>query len=73
MRITKDDIDIISVILPLKGALQLCFFENSSDSDNLASIAWNNTKLNIRYAYYMALHSRSLCTNSSIGGAVMPL
>ena len=53
--------------------LQLRFFENSSDSHNLASIAWNNTKLNIRCAYYMALHSRSLGTNSSIGGAAMPL
>ena len=66
-------IDIISVIIPQQGALQLRFFESSCDSHNLASIAWNNTKLNIRYAYYMVLHSSSLGTNSSIGGAVMPL
>ena len=48
MRIASDDIDIISVILPHQRTLQLHFFENSSDSHNLASIAWNNAKLNIR-------------------------
>ena len=57
----------------LGGATKMRFFENSCDSQNLASIAWNNTKLNLRYTYYMALHSRSLCTNRSLGGAVMPL
>ena len=47
--------------------------ENSCDSHDLASIAWNNTKLNIRYTYYKALHSCILCTNSSLGGAAMSL
>ena len=71
----RDDIHVISVILTHwgGGVLQLRFFENSSDNCYLASIAWNNTKLNTRYAYYMALHSRCFSTNSSIGGAVMPL
>ena len=73
LRTTRDDIHIISVVLPYYGVLQLRFFENSSGSHNLASIAWNNTKLNIRCTYYMVLHSHSLGTNSSIGGAVMPL
>ena len=39
----------------------------------MASIARNNTKLNIRYAHYMTLHSSILCTNSSLGCAAMPL
>ena len=55
------------------GGATIAFLENSSDIRNLASIARNNTKLNIRYTYYMALHSCPLCTNSSIGGAKMPL
>ena len=49
------------------------FYKNSSDNHNLASIARNNTKLNIRYTYCMALHSRNLRTNSWFGGSVMPL
>ena len=64
---------IISVIIPHQGALQLRFVESSCDSHNLASIAWNNTKLNIRYTYYKARHSYSLCANSSLRGAAMPL
>ena len=73
MRAARDDIDIISAILPHCGALHLRFSENSSDSRNLASIAWNNTKLNIRYTYYMALHLCNLCTNRFFGGTVMLL
>ena len=69
----RDDIDIISVIILHQGALQLRFFESSCDSHNQASIAWNNTKLNIRYTYYKARHSYSLYTNSSLRGAAMPL
>ena len=49
--------------------LQLRFFENSSDSHNLAFIALNNTKLNIRHTYYKARYSYSLCANSSLRGA----
>ena len=73
IRTTRDDIDIISVILPHQGALQLCFFENSSDSHNLASIAWNNTKFNVRHTYYMLLRPRSFCTNNSLGGASLKI
>ena len=73
MRAARDDIDILSVILPHNWALQLRFFENSSDNPYLASIARNYTKLNMRYTYYMALHSYNLCTNNLFGDAVMPL
>ena len=48
-------------------------FENSSDTHDLASIAWNNGQFNIRYTYYKSLHSCSLFTNSSFGRAAMPL
>ena len=69
----RDDIEKVSVIVPHQGAVQLLFFENSCDSHDLASIAWNNTKLNIRYTYYKALHSCILCTNNSLGGSAMRL
>ena len=39
----------------------------------MASTAWNNAKLNARYTYYKALHSCSLCTNSSLRDTAMPL
>ena len=39
IRTARDDIYVISVIIPYQGALQLRFFENSCDSHNMASIA----------------------------------
>ena len=48
IRIAKDDIDIISVIVfHWGGGVHLRFFENSCDSHNLASVALNNTKFNV--------------------------
>ena len=62
MSTTRDDID--TIYYTSLGTLQLRFFEDSCESHNLVSIAWNNIKLNIRYTYHKALHSCCLCTNS---------
>ena len=74
VRTARDDIDIISVVLPHKRVLQLRFFENSSHSHNLAPIAWNSTKLNIRYTYQVyGTTFTQFVYKQLIRGAVMPL
>ena len=52
IRTARNDNDIISMIVPHQRQLQLRFFENCCDSHNLASLAWNNTKLNMGCTYY---------------------
>ena len=69
IRVAIYDIDLISVIIPQKGALQLHSFENSCDSIQLHEIALNL----ICDILIKALHSGSLCTNSSLRGAAMRL
>ena len=52
------------------GGATIAFFGYSSDSNYLASTAWNYSKLHTRYTYYMALHSLTLYTNRRCNDAM---
>ena len=69
---TRDDIDIISVVLPHQGALQFYFFKNSFDSHISASVAWNCSKFFVEYTHSQCFSQTFLGGRCTLPNFLLP-